>query len=151
LVDVEVAQDRGKGLLRITVDSREGDGRVPIERCVAISREAEMLLDGAEAIPGAYHLEVSSPGLDRVLGREKDFGAVIGHEVRLRTKRPIEGRKRYRGRLLSVQASDVEGESAVLEINVDGAVASVPFDDIEKANAIYEFTSEDFSKKKPSV
>jgi ribosome maturation factor RimP len=76
---------------------------------------------------------------------------VIGHEVRLRTKRPIEGRKRYRGRLLSIQASDVEGESAVLEINVDGAVASVPFDDIEKANAIYEFTSEDFSKKKPSV
>ena len=102
LVDVEVAQDRGTGLLRITVDSREGDGRVSIDRCAGISREVETLLDGAEAMPGAYRLEVSSPGLDRVLGREKDFAAVIGKEVKLRTRRPIEGRKRFRGRLLSL-------------------------------------------------
>jgi ribosome maturation factor RimP len=130
------------------VDSREGDGRVPIERCVVISRETETLLDGDDAMPGAYRLEVSSPGLDRVLGREKDFSAVIGQEVKLRTKRPIEGRKRYRGRLLSVQSSTETEESAVLELKIDGVLACVPLDEVEKANAIYEFTSEDFSKKK---
>ncbi len=139
LVDVEVAQNRGKGLLRITVDSPSGDGRVPIEQCVSISREVETLLDAAESMPGAYQLEVSSPGLDRVLAREKDFIAAIDHEVKLRTSRPIEGRKRFRGRLLSV-------ESGALKINIDGEEASIPLDDVEKANAIYEFTSADFSK-----
>jgi ribosome maturation factor RimP len=73
LVDVEVARGQGKGLLRIVVDTPQADGRVPIERCVAISREVETLLDAADAMPGAYQLEVSSPGLDRVLAREKDF------------------------------------------------------------------------------
>lgn len=172
LVDVEVAQDRGRGILRITVDSQAGDGRVPIERCVVISREVETQLDGAEAMPGAYQLEVSSPGLDRVLGREKDFTAVIGQEVKLRTRRPIEGRKRFRGRLISLKSSSDLGmekgtekgmdesdsdnpessqsgiaTKAIVEVNVDGVVAVIPFEEIEKANAIYEFSSADFAKK----
>jgi ribosome maturation factor RimP len=142
LVDVEVAQNRGgKGLLRITVDSDSGDGRVPIEHCAAISREVETLLDAAESMPGTYQLEVSSPGLNRVLGREKDFIAAIGQEVKLRTSRPIEGRKRFRGRLLAVEAG-------ALKMNIDGEEALIPLDDVEKANTIYEFTSSDFSKAK---
>jgi ribosome maturation factor RimP len=141
LVDVEVAQNRGKGLLRITVDSPSGDGRVPIERCASISREVETLLDAAETMPEAYQLEVSSPGLDRVLGREKDFTAAIDLEVKLRTRSPIQGRKRFRGRLLSVA-------SGVLKMNVDGEEASIPLDEVEKAKSIYEFTSADFSKDK---
>ena len=151
LVDVEVARNRGQGLLRITVDSPEADGRVPIERCVAISREVETLLDAADAMTGAYQLEVSSPGLDRLLGREKDFVAAVGHEVKLRTKRPFsgsegEGRKRFRGRLLEVLGGD--DEPAVLQIEVDGERFAIPVDEVEKANTVYEFTSEDFGKKK---
>lgn len=142
LVDVEIARNQGRGLLRITVDSPSGDGRVPISTCVAISREVETLLDAEDSMPGAYQLEVSSPGLDRVLGREKDFVAAIDHEVKLRTRRPIEGRKRYRGRLVSF-------ESGVLKMNVDGEEALIPFDEVEKANTIYEFTSADFAKKSP--
>lgn len=140
LVDVEVARNRGTGLLRITVDNPNGDGRVEITRCVAISREIETLLDASDAMPGAYQLEVSSPGLDRVLGREKDFVAAISQEVKLRTKRPIDGRKRYRGRLESVEAG-------VLKVEVDGEVALIPIDEVEKANSIYEFTSADFAKE----
>jgi ribosome maturation factor RimP len=144
LVDVELlqtsVQSKGRGLLRITVDSPSADGRVPIQRCVGISREVETLLDAREAIPGAYQLEVSSPGLDRVLGREKDFFAAISCEVKLRTRRPIDGRKRFRGRLVSF-------ESGLLKMNVDGEDALIPFDDVEKANSIYEFTSADFAKK----
>ncbi len=143
LVDVEVAKNRGKGLLRITVDSPSGDGRVPIERCASISREVETLLDAADSMPETYQLEVSSPGLDRVLGREKDFVAAIDREIKLRTRSPIEGRKRFRGRLVSVEA----GDCAVLKMNVDGEEASIPLDEVEKANTIYEFTSADFASE----
>ena len=140
LVDLEVTHPRGPGLLRIVVDSRTGDGRVPIERCAAISRELSTLLDAADYMPGAYRLEVSSPGLDRVLAREKDFEAAVSKEIRVQTRRPIEGRKRYRGRLESFEAG-------VLKMNVDGDLALIPFDEVEKANTIYEFTSADFAKE----
>ncbi len=134
-----MTRQSGGGLLRITIDSPAGDGRVPIERCVEISREVETLLDAADAMPGAYRLEVSSPGLDRLLGREKDFTAAIGQEVKLRTRRPIEGRKRFRGRLRGL-------DDGVVRIEVDGEEALVPFDEVEKANTIYAFSSADFSK-----
>ncbi|MEZ4330919.1 MAG: ribosome maturation factor RimP [Myxococcota bacterium] len=139
LVDVEVTRPRGPGLLRIVVDSRAGDGRVPIERCAAISRELSTLLDATDFMPGAYRLEVSSPGLDRVLAREKDFEAAVGREIRAQTRRPLDGRKRYRGRLVAF-------ESGVVRVEVDGELTEIPFEDIEKANTIYEFTSADFAK-----
>jgi len=139
LVDVEVAKNRGMGLVRITVDHPSGDGRVEIERCVAISREVETLLDAADQMMGAYKLEVTSPGLDRVLGRDRDFVAVIGHEIKLRVGRPIEGRKRFRGQLVSF-------ESGALNMKVDGGSVLIPIEDVEKANLIYEFTSADFAK-----
>ena len=129
LVDVEVAKNRGMGLLRITVDNANGDGRVAIERCVAISREVETLMDASDQMSGAYKLEVSSPGLDRVLGREKDFNAAIDREIKLRVGRPIEGRKRFRGRLISF-------ESGVLQMKVegvDGGLVLIPIEDVEKA------------------
>ncbi len=149
LVDVEVVRNRGAGLLRITVDNPNGDGRVAIERCVAISREIETLLDAADSVPGAYQLEVSSPGLDRVLGREKDFLAAIDQEVKLRTRRPIEGRKRYRGRLVSLESGvlkmKVEGLRKVSGVGGDEVL--IPIEEVEKANLIYEFTSADFAKE----
>lgn len=140
LVDVEVTRPRGPGLFRVVVDSRAGDGRVPIERCASISRELSTLLDAADLMPGAYRLEVSSPGLDRVLTREKDFEAAVGKEIRVQTRRPLEGRKRFRGRLVAFEAG-------VLKMNVDGDPALIPFDEVEKANTIYEFTSADFAKE----
>ncbi len=140
LVDVEVTRPRGPGLVRIVVDSRVGDGRVPIERCAAISRELSTLLDASDFMPGAYQLEVTSPGLDRVLAREKDFEAAVSREIRLQTRRPLDGRKRYRGRLVAFEAG-------VLKLNVDGDLALIPFDEVEKANTIYEFTSADFAKE----
>jgi len=142
LVDVEVARDRGQGALRITVDSPSGDGRVPIERCVAISREVETLLDAADAMTGAYRLEVSSPGLDRLLGREKDFVGATGERIKLRTRRPIEGRKRFTGRLDAVQPGGASGTTLMLDI--DGTPTEIPLDEVEKANTVYEFSSADF-------
>ena len=75
-----------------------------------------------------------------MLGRERDFEAAVGHEIKLQTRRPLEGRKRFRGRLVSF-------ESGALKMNVDGEEALIPFDEVEKANMIYEFTSADFAKE----
>jgi ribosome maturation factor RimP len=143
LVDVEVARNRGTGLVRIIVDNPNSDGRVAIERCVAISREVETLMDAADLMSGTYKLEVSSPGLDRVLGREKDFAAAVDCEIKLQIGRPIEGRKRFRGRLVSFEA----GVLKMRVDGIDGGLVLIPIDDVEKANSIYEFTSADFAKK----
>ncbi len=124
---------------------------MPIERCVAISREVETLLDAEDVMPGSYQLEVSSPGLDRILGREKDFRAAIDREIKLRTRRPIEGRKRFRGRLLAVEPAAIgsgSGAGTIIKLAVDGIEAEIPFEEVEKANIVYEFSAADFAKPK---
>ena len=138
LVDVEVKPGSGGGLIRITLDRAAGDGRVSIDCCEKVSREIEVQLEAASAIAGTYRLEVSSPGLDRVLAREKDFEAACGREVKVHTRRPLEGRRRFKGRLLCF-------ENGVVRLRVDGEDVDVPFKEVEKANALYEFSREDFA------
>lgn len=138
LVDVLVTRGRTPWLLRVTIDTPSGDGRVPIERCAEVSREIESQLDARDAIPVSYRLEVSSPGLDRLLAREKDFAAACGSEVRLETRQPLAGRRRFRGRLIAFEAG-------VARLSIDGAEFGVPFDDVAKANVVYEFTRADFA------
>ena len=138
LVDVAFRRGRRPWLVRVTVDTRESDGRVPVERCAEVSREIETHLDTADAIPGSYRLEVSSPGLDRVLAREKDFSAACGSEVQLETRRPVEGRRRFRGRLLGF-------ETGVARLSVDGDEFGIPFAEVAKARVVYEFSRADFA------
>ncbi len=138
LVDVEIQQGHGPGTVRITVDNAAGNGRVSVGRCAEMSREIETHLDAADAIAGRYRLEVSSPGLDRRLAREKDFVAARGLEVKLETRRPLDGRRRFRGRLL-----DFENGWAGLE--VDGVRVEIPFEEIKRANTVYQFSRADFT------
>jgi len=138
LVDVQLRQGPRPWLLRITVDTPDGDGRVSVERCADVSKELDTQLDAADAVPGAYRLEVSSPGLDRVLTRQKDFSAACGSRVQLETRRPLEGRRRFRGMLLGF-----DGE--VARVAVEGHEFPIPFDEVSKAKIIYEFTSADFA------
>ena len=138
LVDVERRQGRAPWQLRVVVDNASGDGRVAVERCAEVSREIGVQLDAADLIPVRYDLEVSSPGLDRTLAREKDFAAACGQQVKVETRSPIDGRRRFRGELASFVGN-------VAEIQVDGALVSIPFDEIAKARALYEFTRKDFS------
>lgn len=138
LVDLVLTRGRAPWLLRVTIDTCRGDGRVDVDRCAEISREVGTALDAADAVPARYRLEVSSPGLDRVLAREKDFSAACGYEVRLETRRPMEGRRRFRGRLVAF-------DDGVARLCVDGNDVGIPFDEVAKANVIYEFTGADFS------
>jgi len=140
LVDIERHQGRPPWTVRVIVDTPEGDGRVPVERCADVSREVAAHLDAHDTIPAAYQLEVSSPGLDRVLAREKDFSAACGREIRLETRTPLDGRRRFRGRLLAF-------EDRVARLLVDGTEYRIAFADVAKANAIYEFTRDDFARR----
>jgi ribosome maturation factor RimP len=139
---VDIVQNRGRRpwLLRCVIDTRAGDGRVPVDRCAQVSREIETHLDTTDAIRAPYQLEVSSPGLDRSLAREKDFAAACGREVKLETRQPVAGRRRFRGRLVAF-------DGATLRLEVDGTEVEIAFDDVAKANSIYEFTRDDFVER----
>ena len=137
LMNVESVKDRGSTVLRVTVDTVSGDGRVPVDAIASLSRELGTGLDAEDIVSGAYRLEVSSPGLDRMLARQKDFKAAVGSQVKLKTLRPLDGRRKFRGELV-----EFNEQEAVL--TVDGERLTVPFVDIEKANSGYSFSSADF-------
>lgn len=139
LVDAELTRGRPPWRLRVIVDTEAGDGRVAIDRCAEVSREIGSHLDAADLIPSRYQLEVSSPGFDRVLAREKDFLAARGAEVKLKTRRAVAGRRSFRGEL-------VRFEDGVAALRVDGEYVEIAFADIAKASRVYEFTREDFAR-----
>jgi ribosome maturation factor RimP len=113
---VEFNPSQGQSTLRIYLDLLDKTGpdgerrEVGIEDCETASRELSALLDVEDPIPGNYVLEVSSPGIDRPLFTAAQFAKVSGQEVKLLLKASLEGRRRLRGKLISV-----EGEHIVLE------------------------------------
>jgi ribosome maturation factor RimP len=116
-------QDRGFRLVRVAVSGREGktlqvmaeraDGTLTIEDCETISREISPLLDVHNPIAGAYRLEVSSPGIDRPLVRPSDFEDWSGYEAKIELKEPIDGRKRFRGKLEGFEDGEVRIEAQI--------------------------------------
>ena len=140
LVDVDLKRGRAPWTLRVIVDTPEGDGLVPVDGCAQVSREIGSHLDAEDLIPARYTLEVSSPGLGRVLAREKDFAAACGREVKLETRAPRDGRRRFRGRLVGF-------DDQVARLLIDGEEVEIAFADVARANAVYEFTREDFAKR----
>ena len=137
LMNVESVQDRGSIVLRVTVDTISGDGRVPVDHIASLSHELSTGLDAHDIVPGSYRLEVSSPGMDRMLARKKDFRGALGNQVKLKTRRPLDGRRKFRGELIELSEEEVV-------LSVDGERLCVPFSEIEKANMVYSFSSADF-------
>jgi len=111
--------------LQIMAD-RADETPISVDDCADISRVVSAILDVEDPIKGAYTLEVSSPGIDRPLVRRKDFERFAGFEAKLETAAPIEGRKRFRGRLLGVEGDDVHlaletGEAVIPLAAIDRA------------------------------
>jgi ribosome maturation factor RimP len=114
-----VLQGLGYRLVRATVSGRNGctvqvmaerpDGTMTVDDCEAVSHAISPALDVADPVRSAYHLEVSSPGIDRPLVRLEDFSRWAGHVAKIAMETPLDGRKRFRGTLLGV-----EGEAARL-------------------------------------
>lgn len=139
LVDAELSAKAQSTVVRIVIDTADGDGRIPVDRCALLSREIATGLDAREDLAEVYELEVASPGLNRVMGREKDFVAACGREIKIETKELVSGRKRFRGALRSFA-------SGVAEIEIDGESVRIPFDQVRRANQVYEFSSADFAR-----
>lgn len=104
-----VIEELGCRLVRVTHSGRDGgtvqimadvaDRDITVEDCAEISRSLSPLLDTYDPMPDSYHLEVSSPGIDRPLVRPSDFEDWAGYEIKLELRELVDGRKRFRGLL----------------------------------------------------
>lgn len=130
LVLLKWATDRGRRVLRLFIDQDEVG--VTVEDCATVSRRLGHLLDAEDRIPGAYTLEVSTPGLDRPLCREKDFRRFLGSLARITLSKPLaNGRKRLEGVLCAVHGGTIR-------MTVDGEEVEVELADLAKANLVYQ-------------
>jgi ribosome maturation factor RimP len=122
LVDLELA-NQGR-LVRIFIDKADG---VDVEDCATVSNHLTRLL----AVEGVEYdrLEVSSPGLDRPLKQPRDFARFVGERAQVKVRVPLNGRRRFVGKLHNV------GEVGI-ELNVDGELVSIAFADIDKARLV---------------
>ena len=98
--------DGGAPRLQVMVE-RDDETAVTVQDCALASRALSVLLDVEDPIPGGYQLEISSPGIDRPLVRRRDFERFAGFEAKVETSVPIDGRRRFRGRLLGVDGDTV--------------------------------------------
>jgi ribosome maturation factor RimP len=115
--------------LQIMAEPMDRSRAMGVEDCAEISRAVSAVLDVADPIPGAYRLEVSSPGLDRPLVKAADYERFKGLEARLETVEPIDGRRRFQGRL-----GGLEGEEVV--IATPDAALRLPLAGIKKAKLV---------------
>ena len=99
LVRVKITQENG---MTLQIMAEDENGRFTIVNCETLSKDLSPVLDVEDPIDREYHLEVSSPGIDRPLVRKRDFEAYIGHEAKIELADMINGRKRFRGFIKSV-------------------------------------------------
>ena len=130
LVDVEF-QSGGIGVLRVYIDKAGGIG---LEDCAEASQQISALLDVEDPIPGSFTLEVSSPGLDRRLRTLEHFERYVGQRVKVQTKMPVFGRKRFTGELAGIEGGEIC-------LDVDGQKHRVQLADIHSARLVPELDS----------
>jgi ribosome maturation factor RimP len=110
LVDVEYVKEGKNWFLRVYIDSEKG---IDIDDCGKVSELLSEKLDEHDPISQPYFLEVSSPGAERPLKKEKDFERSIGKNVHIKTYEPIDGEKIFEGKLLSF-----DGETVTIELTI---------------------------------
>ncbi len=130
LVAVEYQREAGGWVLRVYLEKPGGIG---LDDCQRVSQQLGDLLDVEDLIDHAYTLEVSSPGLERPLVLEADFARFAGRLVRLQTATPLEGQRRFRGRLLGIAGGTVRLEAE------GGRQVAIPHAAIERARLVVEW------------
>ena len=104
LVRVKVTQENG---LTLQIMAEDENGRFTISDCERLSKDLSPVLDVEDPIDREYHLEVSSPGIDRPLVRARDFATYLGHEVKVELSDMLDGRRRFRGLVKAVDDETV--------------------------------------------
>ena len=129
LVRVQVS---GRQRLRLQIMAERADDQpMMIDDCATLSRAMSAVLDVEDPIGSAYTLEVSSPGIDRPLVRLADFDRFAGMEARVELARPIDGRRRFQGRLLGTHGATVRLAVGGLDHEVE-----LPHADIQRAKLV---------------
>ena len=128
LVDVEFKKEGKNWVLRVFIDK---EGGVTLEDCQKISSLVGDLIEVEEVIEPAYTMEVSSPGLNRVIKKEKDFVSFSGKKICVQCHAPLNGRKKFTGIL-----KDFKNQSIRLE--VDGQLQIISINQVAKANLVIE-------------
>ncbi len=127
LSDLEVKLGGKNGFVKVFIDKPDG---IALADCEIVSSAVSALLDVEEPLPGHYNLEVSSPGTDRKLTKIKHFQRFTGEIVKVQMRFPIEGRRRFRGKLVSTDDEnivvDVDGESHTLPMATIDTARLVP-------------------------
>ena len=101
LVRVKITAENG---MTLQIMAEDGNGRFSINDCERLSKDLSPVLDVEDPIDREYHLEVSSPGIDRPLVRARDFERYIGHEAKIEMADLVDGRKRFRGIIKAADA-----------------------------------------------
>ncbi|MBQ8214378.1 MAG: ribosome maturation factor RimP [Clostridia bacterium] len=133
LWDVEYVKEGAEMYLRITIDSEEG---INIEDCEKMHRAIDPLLDEADPIEGAYHLEISSPGIERDLKSDMQINACEGWDVEVRLYAPVDGAKSFLGVL-----EGLDGDGNVVIECADG-VRRFPRASVASLKTHYDFDSD---------
>jgi len=128
LVDMEYTQDGAYWFLRIYLEKI--DGEISLDECAKVSNSISEDVD--KMIEDKFFLEVSSPGLERPLKKEKDFVRFAGEKIKVILKRKLEDSRNWTGKLEKV-------EESVVYLNTEEKTLEIPFEDIKKANIVFEF------------
>ena len=120
------------GVFRIYVDKLDKDSKVTIDECSKLSPVVSDFMDTEDVFPFRYYLEISSPGLDRPVRRWEDVSVVVGETLKIKLSVAVDGRKRIKGKLLSV-----DNDNETFTVECDGNEITVKKDFVKKINTIW--------------
>jgi ribosome maturation factor RimP len=134
LVEIEYVKEGKNWFLRVYIDKDSG---VDIEDCGLVSERLSEKLDSLDPIPHNYFLEVSSPGAERPLKKDKDFEKAIGKNVFIKTYEPIDGEKSFEGTLL-----EFDGQLLKMEIKIKTRrkIMEIPYEKVANARLAIIFS-----------
>ncbi|MBX3244542.1 MAG: ribosome maturation factor RimP [Acidobacteria bacterium] len=128
-VHAEIGGTKRDLVIRIFIDK---PGGITLDDCAKLSQDIEGVLDSTDMIPGAYVLEVSSPGIERELYSQEDFRKFAGKSARIKTQEPVEGKKLFKGRLIGIEGGMVSFEDKT------AGIISIPYENVAKANLLFD-------------
>lgn len=127
LLGVEFISAGNHSVLRLFIDHENG---IDVDDCAEVSRQVGAILDVEDPISSEYSLEVSSPGLDRPLFDKSQFEAVVGETVEAKISMPLNGRRKFKGKLVAV-------ENDSLIVMVDNEEYELVISNVDKAHLVY--------------
>ena len=138
---VELLSPNRRPTLRVFIES--GDG-VTVDNCAEVSRHLGSVLDVEDPITGEYTLEVSSPGIDRLLFKAAQYGPYVGEPIEIRLRFPFEGRRRFKGWLMGLEGEDVV-------VRADDHEYLLPLKQIDKARVQPRLTPSKSKQESPTA